>query len=814
MSYKPWLQRCLALLASAALLLGGCKADSPSASDIPASRSEAPVYSDPQNQLFTVSQAAQRLSDAAARYHKISAGALMQALPEGIQNAPVTRIEALVMLSAAFGPLPDPGIFAIYAYPIDADFSDEKIPSWAEESLANLTQAGLVTGTNTENTVLSPDEPIGADELETLIRRVYAYLGREFQDDFWAYVNRDWLLAANIPYGYGKTDPATVLSMSNVSQISKDIRELARTAEQWPEGSDERRIGDFYNSVMDEQSRNQAGAGLLQPYLDRFHQAETLEQLLQSLYDLYRDTGISLLYDFTPVVDNRNSERYILSFTYSDISMDKTSLTDPEQRWLANALKEYLKELLLFGGLGEEDAEGQAQLLVDYNLEMAPLSWEAEEQGNVDNTYNLYTFEQLQALFPEIDLAEMAVVQGYDIDEVKAGNILVPNPRTLEYFASLCRDEDLELLKAIAASNLVGGLNSSLTTGLYLEFNRFHNLYTGTTGEPTLEETANYLTRNMMSLEVNRYYAKTYCSAEVKDQVTGMIREILEVYRRRIDALDWMSQATKENAKKKLDTMRLNVAYPEEWDTDYDSVPVYGPEPGRNRLLDSTLEMSRRTAALYPELLHRKVDKDLWGGDLITVNAYYNPIRNSITVPAGSLQVPFYSAEQSLEENLAGIGFFIAHEITHSFDNGGAKYDENGNAANWWTEEDYAAFQQRCGQVEKFYDGFEAAPGYPNNGTRTLSENIADLGSAECLVSYLKEQDQCDLRMFFASLAWNWRAQYLQTYLRYLSNVDVHSYDKVRVNRTLSAMDSFYETFGVEEGDGMYARPEDRPKVW
>ncbi len=809
MSYKIWFQRGLAIVASIAILLTGCQPQN--SSDVLASQSGAQV--DTESQEATVYRIAERLSEASAHYNKITAAELLKGLPETTDpNAQATRIEVLAMLSQAFGTLPDPGVFAIYAYPIDAEFND--IPSWAEKAVSNLTQAGLVTGTNSENTVLSPNDKVTWDEVDTLIRRVYMYLGQDARDDFWSYVNRDWLLSTNIPYGYGKTDPASLLSLSNVSVISKDIQNLAADVKKWDEGTDERKIGDFYNSVMDEESRNKAGAGRLQPYLDRFRQAQNLDTLLESLYDLYQDTGISLLYDFTPIVDSHNSEHYILSFTYNEISLSKAALTDPDQKWLVTALGEYLKELLLFGGLSGEDAERQAQMLVDFNLAMAPLSWEVEEENDVDKTYNLYTFDELQKLFPNIDLEKMLEVQGYNVSEAKQEKIVVANPKTLEYFASLCNEENLELLKAMAAANLVGGLSTSLTTDLYLTANDFRNLYTGTTGTPTLAETANYLTRTMMSIEVNRYYAKTYCSAEIKDEVTKMIQEMIDVFRKRIDKVDWMSQTTKENAKKKLDTMRLNVGFPDKWEDEFDNVPVYGAEKGKNNLLENTIEMSKHTAKRYPELLKETVNKDRWAGDLITVNAYYNPIYNSITVPAGSLQTPFYSEENSLEENLAGIGFFIAHEITHSFDDGGAKYDENGNAANWWTDEDYAAFQERCSKVAEFYDGFEAAPGFPNNGVRSLSENIADLGSAECLVEYLKGQENSNLSEFFAALAWSWRALYLQTYLRYLANVDVHSYDCVRVNRTISAMDSFYETFNVKPGDGMYTAPEDRPKVW
>ena len=222
MSYKTWFQRGLAIVASIAILLTGCQIDN--SSDVLASQSGAQVESE--SQQATVYRVAERLSEASAHYNKITPEELLKGLPETIDpNAQASRIEVLAMLSQAFGTLPDPGVFAIYAYPIDAEFSD--IPSWAEKAVSNLTQAGLVTGTNAENTILSPDDKVTWDEVDTLIRRVYMYLGQDARDDFWSYVNRDWLLSTNIPYGYGKTDPAALLSLNNVSVISKDIQNLA-----------------------------------------------------------------------------------------------------------------------------------------------------------------------------------------------------------------------------------------------------------------------------------------------------------------------------------------------------------------------------------------------------------------------------------------------------------------------------------------------------------------------------------------------------------------------------------------------------------
>ena len=293
-----------------------------------------------------------------------------------------------------------------------------------------------------------------------------------------------------------------------------------------------------------------------------------------------------------------------------------------------------------------------------------------------------------------------------------------------------------------------------------------------------------------------------------------MIEEMIEIFRSRIDKLEWMSEETKENAKKKLDTMKVRVGYPDEWKDPLENATILPPAKGENRALENILSIFRAQAEELPQLLHKEVDKDSWGTDLMTVNAYYSPISNSITVPAGTLQSPIYDSNASLEENLAGVGFFIAHEITHSFDDNGAKYDENGNAADWWTPKDYQAFQQLCKEAVEYFDGIEAAPGIVNNGERSLSENIADLGAMACVLDYLSQQPDPDYETFFRAFSSCWASNTQRSYLEYLATFDVHSFDNVRVNRVVSAFEKFYDTFEVTPGDGMYVAPKDRPNIW
>ena len=255
-------------------------------------------------------------------------------------------------------------------------------------------------------------------------------------------------------------------------------------------------------------------------------------------------------------------------------------------------------------------------------------------------------------------------------------------------------------------------------------------------------------------------YVDEYFSAAAKADVEEMIGEFISIYKERILAQDWMSAETKAKAIRKLDNMGVKVGYPDSWDTYLDRVEIQSPEQGGS-FFSNVIAIQR--AAKAETLAHQNdaPDKREWIMTPYTVNACYDPTANDITFPAAILQAPLCDVNASREENLGGIGYIIAHEITHAFDNNGAKFDENGSAADWWTAEDYAAFQQKCQAV---------ANTWASTTTRQMRE--------------------------------------------YLAVTDVHAPDKLRCNRVLQTLPEFYETYGIQPGDGMWTDPASRVSVW
>ena len=194
------------------------------------------------------------------------------------------------------------------------------------------------------------------------------------------------------------------------------------------------------------------------------------------------------------------------------------------------------------------------------------------------------------------------------------------------------------------------------------------------------------------------------------------------------------------------------------------------------------------------------------------VNAMYDPVSNTITIPAGILQEPFYDVHATKEENLGGIGAVIAHEISHAFDARGSQFDENGNLSDWWTEDDRNGFELLCKKIKTEYGTILVGDDFIN-GEITLNENLADIAGMSCIIR-LAKADTLNLDAVFKSYAKSWRTKTTEEYQRFLIQADVHSPARVRVNRVLSNFREFEELYNILDGDGMYIPDENKIDIW
>lgn len=716
-------------------------------------------------------------------------------------DRPVTRAEALVMLSRAFGPLPAPvGDSARWAYPA-ANFTD--IPGWAQTELSNVFQSGIVAGTS--ETTFSPELGVTAEQLDRFLRRVYALEGTNLKDDFYAAVNKEWLDTAQFPPGYPYTGALYELNYQVSQQVAGLIQEIAAGTPK--AGTPQEKIKNLYDNILDWDARNAAGVEPLQPYLEAIDKAGSIDQLMEVHDRVSRELASSLLLGFGMTEDFRDSNRYILTFTALYPVLSKGEYT--EEGPVTEAYRQYLTTLLLLGGASEDTAAEQAEDIFALERALAAVMLDRQDYADVSKTSNLYTLEELQALMPAVDLEGVQKASGFPAPK----EVLVDDVALLEASASFFTEEHLPQLKALMKYYLLSGFGSALSRDFSDAETAFQSVQYGMDLTVSDEETAAQLVQGYLADYLGEAYVERYFTPEAKADVEAMAEEIKGIYKERLLALDWMSDATKHQAVAKLDAMAVNIGYPDRWESYLDSAEIKSAAQGGS-YFDNLVSIAQAARAQAAELYSAPVDKTLWQMSPYTVNAYYSPTANSINFPAGILQAPFYDVNADPTENLGGIGYVIAHEISHAFDNNGAKYDSQGNAADWWTAEDYTAFEALCKQVTAFYDGVEVIPGVTCDGSLTLAENIADLGAVACITQAESREDTPDYASLYRAAARSWRHTATRETQAHLAQSNVHAPDKLRGSRALQSQDAFYTAFDIQSGDGMWLDPEDRVSIW
>lgn len=778
---KNHMKRLAALALAAVLILGA----------VPAQAAE--------EDALTRGEAANILLEAGFKYTpELEFSDILKGYPGGNLDldGPVTLAQAMVMLERAFGGLPAPvGDSARMAYPAGA-LTD--VPAWATGELETVLNAGIVAGTG--------DEPITQGELDALIRRVYALKGTDVRDDFYTAANKQWLDNSDLPAGLSLNGPFYGLGLTvnrQIAQLIKDIHAKPQTP-----GTAEAKIKALYDCVLDAEGREQAGVAPIQKYLDAIENAGTLDELMAADLQMRREIGLSTLLGFGLTTDMADSDRHIVAFSAFGTNMGKDFYANGTQAQV-DAYLTYLTTLFTLSGLSEEEARALATTVYETEKPLALAALDPQEYADVDKIYNLYTMKELQALFPQVDLETVYAATGLQ----PADKLLVTDVGYLEAAAKLFDDAHLDELKTVARLWLLVSVGSTLNRGFMDASIDFTLAYYGVDARQSDEELAAQMVQGLLADYLGRAYAEAYFSEEAKADVEAMIRDFIAIYKQRIQALEWMSPATKAKAIAKLDAMQIKVGYPDSWETYLDSAQIKSPAEGGS-LFSNTISIQKAALADSISRQNERVDKSEWIMHPFTVNACYSATSNDITFPAAILQAPLYDVNASREENLGGIGHVIAHEITHAFDNNGAKFDEKGNAVDWWTEADYAAFREKCQAVIAWYDGQEAYPGVTCNGTLTLSENVADLGSIQCVLAAARQQGDPDYDKLFRAVANTWASTTSRQMRENLAVTDTHAPDKLRCNRVLQTADEFYETYGIHPGDGMWTDPESRISIW
>ncbi len=712
----------------------------------------------------------------------------------------INRAEALVMLSRAFGKLPElSGHNARVALRSGA-FTD--IPEWAKTELQPVLDAGIAAGT--ADGIFSPYDDVTKEQMELFIERVYALFGMNERDDFYAAVNKNTLNNLEIMPGHVMAGTLYDLGDKSAEEVSGIIKEVIEKGGE--KGSKEQKISDFYHNILNTEDRNKQGISPIKKYLDLINNAGSVKELISAQSVMQNEISFAPYLAFSITVDLKDSTKYIPVFGAYEPIMTK-DFYEAGTEAQKNAYFKYLKTLLSLAGEPSDDEKING--FYNYEKALSEKLFNPEEESDVDKIYNTFTLSEISDMFSNVDMAEVLKDSG-----VKEENkILITNPEIVKEFAKKFNDENLEVLKTAAKISLLNSYGGALSTDFTDASDTFNAEYLGISGTYSDEERATLILSNVMPDYIGEIYAEKYFTEEAKQNVLKMVKDIIDVYKERIEKLDWMSKETKEKAINKLDKMGIKIGYPDSFETYLDDVEIKSAADGGS-YFENIIDMAKASKNEISNCQSETVDKTEWLMYPYTVNACYSVTSNDITFPAAILQSPMYDINASYEENLGAIGYIIAHEITHAFDNNGAKFDENGNADDWWTAEDYAEFEKRCEKMVYFYDRKEGIPGVPMNGRLTLSENVSDQGAVQCVTEIASRLENPDYQKLYRSMANAWASTKTREYAKYAAGIDVHSEDKLRVNRVVVNCDEFYEAFGITEKDGMWVAPAERVKIW
>ena len=638
------------------------------------------------------------------------------------------------------------------------------------------------------------------------------------QDDLFRHMNGRWLLSTEIPADKSNYGSFTALADSARDNVRSIIEESARK----PANEIGRKIGDFYQSYMNEELINRKGLDPLQAELAAIDALGSIEDVV-AYFGWTAALGIPSPIGFMIDVDDKDSARYLANVAQYGLTLpdrdyylqDKDNYKNARQALIAYITR-------LYALTKRPGGDVAASNILKLETSLAQVQWSKTELRDAEKRYNLYRTADLGKLTGTFPWQRFFDSCGLPkLDEVN-----VVTPSYFQSLAEMIRTPGVEGWKEYLRFRVLDAaapylpqdfvdahfeLHERAVSGVPQQQPRWKRGVDATAGAGAGDF-------GVLGDALGQLYVDKHFPAESRRQMNQLVKNLLKTYETSIQELAWMTPATKQKALEKLSHITTKIGYPDEW-RDYSKLEIRPDDLVGNIRRSSEFEYQRRLSRL-----HLPVDRKEWGMTPQTVNAYYNPSLNEIVFPAAILQPPFFDAQADDAVNYGGIGAVIGHEISHGFDDQGSRYDAKGNLSNWWTDEDRQAYEALTNRLVAQFDEYEALPGRKLNGKLTLGENIADLsGMAIAFKAYRLSLEKADgpviegytsSQRFFLGWAQIWRRKYRDDELARRLVVDPHSPSLFRANGPVRNLDAFFEAFQIKPADKMFKPKADRIQIW
>jgi putative endopeptidase len=630
-------------------------------------------------------------------------------------------------------------------------------------------------------------------------------------DNFFKYVNGAWSDRTAIPDDKSSYGVDYVINDEAEARV-RGILE-AQPAVGDSANPDAAKMHAAYLAFMDEGRADTLGAAPIAPDLDAIRAAGSKSDLAALMG--HANNGFqSSVFDFGIGNDEKAPDRYAVEIVQGGLGLpDRDYYLTPGFAEKKTAYQAYVAQMLTLAGW--DDPTANAAAIVDFESQIAQVSWTRAERRDPDKTYNPMSPAELQAAAPGFDWT--AWLNGAGLGGVH--RVIMRENTAAPKIAAIFAAAPLPVLKAWAAFHVADNAGSLLDKRFVdARFAFRGQLLQGQKVQtPRWKRAVNFV-NNGMGEAVGRTYVAEYFPPEAKAKIDALVGELRLALGARIDRLDWMSPATKAKAHAKLAQLTVKIGYPSKW-RDYAALQTSaGNLAGDQRAFD-TFEWNREMRRL-----NDPVDRTEWQMTPQTVNAYYDATQNEIVFPAAILSAPYFDPSADAAINYGGIGATIGHEMTHGYDDEGRKFDGTGMLTPWWTPEDAARFETAAHQLNAQYDTYFPFPGLHVKGDQTTGENIADLGGLLIALDayhaslHGKPAPVIDGltgdQRFFLAYAQSWRMKRRDDLMRELLVADVHSPELYRVNGVVRNIDAWYAAFNVTPGQALYLAPSERVRIW
>ena len=638
-------------------------------------------------------------------------------------------------------------------------------------------------------------------------------------DDFWQYAVGGWLKANPLDKEHAENGAFTDLEELNKDRINALIMKYAAEKD-LPQGSDGQKIGAIYRLYMDSVGRNKMGYEPILPYLKQVRELKTREELLKLMYEFDSKGFNTAPFGMSLSLNPFKSSEFLMGVGHGGASLPQEYYAEPNetQKVVVEAIKSLNKDFLKMVGYNDADAERmmEAEWAVEHKIGVKTLNQVA--QRNPMLRIHIMTWDQLLQDFKGIDWVAYRDAMGLptDIDTVNVSQL-----EPLHVVEDILANTSIDDLKAYMELHVIKAFSGYLSDDFTDRAFEANKTITGVQEQKPRWKRAVSEISGSLGETVGKLYVKEYFPETSKQRVYRLVKDLQQAFEDRLKDNTWMSEETKAKALEKLHAMYINVGYPDKWEDMEKFVDIRENE----NLIENYIRITQEARkATYRKYWRKPVDKTMMACTPQTVNAFYNPMFNSINFPAAILQPPFFDPEADYVSNYGAIGTVIGHEMTHGFDDQGCQFDKDGNLKNWWTADDKTKYNERTKVLADWFSAQEAVPGLNVNGAKTLGENIGDNGGLKIAFrayeNRMKEEPLkaaegfTPAQRFYLAYARIWASNTTPEYTAQLVNSDVHSPNRIRVMAALPMIDTWYEAFGIKEGDKMFVPKEQRALVW